>query len=174
MLRSRIINALHQKGLSGEQKDGMDISLCSINLNNNTLQFSGANNPAYILTNRNLPVPHNVKIHQFDTNVLYELKPDKMPVAIYVRMDSFTKIDFDLRKGDKIYLFSDGYPDQFGGLQGRKFKYAPFMKVITENSDKPMEEQKNLLSKTFEDWMNPEININHEQIDDVTVIGMEI
>ncbi len=152
-LRKEIIKALKQKGEFGEQKDGMDMALISINHETNILQFSGANNPLYILR----------------SGELTEYKGDKMPIAIYDKMDMYRTHEIQLEKGDRLYMFSDGYADQFGGPRGKKFKYKPFKQMLIENVGKPMTEQKEILAQTFEDWKG-----NLEQIDDVVVVGIKI
>ena len=164
-LRKEIIKALKQTGEVGTQKDGMDMAIISINHKTNVVQFSGANNPLYILSNRELT---DLKPLEGFEN-FYEIKPDKMPIAIYEKMDNFTAHEIQLEKGDILYMFSDGYADQFGGAKGKKFKYKPFKRLLSENRDKPMKEQKELLDKAFESWRG-----NLEQIDDVVVLGVKI
>ena len=164
-LRKEIIKALKQTGEVGTQKDGMDMAIISINHETNVVQFSGANNPLYILTNRELV---DLKSLEGFKN-FYEIKPDKMPIAIYEKMDSFTAHEMQLEKGDVLYMFSDGYADQFGGPKGKKFKYKPFKRLLLENRDKPMKEQKELLNTAFESWRG-----DLEQIDDVVIVGVKI
>ncbi len=164
-LRKEVIKALNQKGESGEQKDGMDMAIISIEHETNTVQFSGANNPLYVITNRRLKKLESLK--EFEN--FYEIRPDKMPIAIYEKMDKFTTHEIQLEKGDMLYMFSDGFADQFGGKKGKKFKYKPFKRLLSENRDKPMKEQKKILNKTFEDWKG-----NIEQVDDVVVLGVKI
>ncbi len=164
-LRKEIIKALKQTGEAGTQKDGMDMAIISINQETKVVQFSGANNPLYILTNRELV---DLKPLEGFEN-FYEIKPDKMPIAIYEKMDNFTTHEIQLEKGDQLYMFSDGFADQFGGAKGKKFKYKPFKRLLSENRDKPMKEQKELLDSAFETWRD-----NLEQIDDVVVLGVKI
>ena len=134
-------------------KDGMDISLCSINLEEKVLYFSGANNPIYIIRN----------------NELIELKGDKQPIGNYYNEHPFKQHRFDLNKGDTIYSFTDGYADQFGGPKGKKFMYKQFKHLLTNIVNEPIEQQKNILDQTFENWKG-----DLEQIDDVCVIGVII
>ena len=164
-LRKEIIKALKQKGEMGEQKDGMDMAIISIDHETNIVQFSGANNPLYILSNRKLDNLEPLK----DFKNFYEIKPDKMPIAIYEKMDNFTAHEIQLEKGDQLYMFSDGFADQFGGPKGKKFKYKPFKRLLSENRNRPMKEQKELLEIAFNDWKQ-----GVEQIDDVLVIGIKI
>jgi serine phosphatase RsbU (regulator of sigma subunit) len=172
-LRKEIIKSLKQKGEMGGQKDGMDMALISINHETNIVQFSGANNPLYIVKSGKLKVENEaIILYELDDNYkfkLYEVKPDKMPIAIYEKMDNFITHEIQLEKGDQLYMFSDGYADQFGGPKGKKFKYKPFKQLLLENADKPMAEQKEILNNAFENWKG-----NLEQIDDVVVLGIKI
>jgi len=164
-LRLRIINSMKQKGISGEQKDGMDISLCVINLENQYLQFAGANNPLWIVRNND-----NKKMPPFEKGAsLEELKPDKMPIAIYERMDDFTNHERQLNEGDIIYLMSDGYEDQFGGPKHKKFLSKNLKQLLIDNCQLQMEGQKQILEKTLNEWIG-----NGEQIDDITILGIKI
>ncbi len=166
-LRKEIIKALKQKGEMGEQKDGMDMALISFNHETNVVQYSGANNPLYIITNETRNLQGFQNLEGFDG--FYEIKPDKMPIAIYEKMDKFNTHEIQLQKDDMLFMFSDGYPDQFGGPKGKKFKYKPFKSLLLENADKPMAEQQEILNAAFENWKG-----NLEQIDDVCVIGVKI
>ena len=169
-LRTQIIKALKQTGEAGTQKDGMDMAIISINHETNMVQFSGANNPLYIITERNLSGFQNLTgLVEDSTNLFYEIKPNKMPIAIYEKNDAFTTHEIQLEKGDQVYMFSDGYADQFGGPKGKKFKYKPFKKLLLDNADKTMLEQKEILNTAFEDWKG-----DVEQIDDVVLIGIKI
>ncbi|MFH2094506.1 MAG: SpoIIE family protein phosphatase, partial [Bacteroidota bacterium] len=154
-LRKEIINVMKQKGASGEQKDGMDMALISINIETKHMQFSGANNPLYIIRD----------------GELIEYKGDKMPIAIYEKMDKFNTTELQLMPGDQLYMFSDGYADQFGGPTpgGKKFKYKSFKELLVKYNQAEMTEQKAALEKIFDDWRG-EI----EQIDDVVVLGIKI
>jgi serine phosphatase RsbU (regulator of sigma subunit) len=166
-LRKEVVKTLKQKGKSGEQKDGMDMAIISINHENNLLQFSGANNPLYIITanKRKLEGIENLD----GLPGFYEIKPDKMPIAIYERMDTFKTHEIQLEEGDQVYLFSDGYPDQFGGPRGKKFKYKPFKQLLYKNAEQNMLIQNKILSKTYDDWKGYQ-----EQIDDVVIVGIKI
>ena len=166
-LRQEIVSSLKQEGKLFDQKDGMDIALVAINTETNIVEYSGANNPLYIVTANNRTL-QGVKTLD-DLDGFYEVKPDKMPISIYARMDSFTNNKIQLQKGDIIYLFSDGYPDQFGGAKGKKFKYKNFKKLLLENSHKPMNNQQIIIEETFYNWKG---SLN--QIDDILVMGIKI
>ncbi len=170
LLRGSIIEALQQKGTSGEQKDGMDIALCVLNTKNYQLQFAGANNPLYLVTGCSSLVTGELNQQPETSNQkLIELTPDKMPVAIHEHMENFTNHEYQLRKGDIIYLISDGYEDQFGGPKNKKFMAKQLKELFVNIGEKPMTEQQEILNTTFENWRG-----EHEQIDDVTVLGIKI
>jgi len=186
-LRKEIIKSLKQKGESGEQKDGMDMAIISIDHATNIVQFSGANNPLYIVKSEKLKVESemldaiklfdNSKLNIQNSKLLYEVKSDKMPIAIYDKMDNFKTHEIQLEKGDQLYMFSDGFADQFGGPKGKKFKYKPFKQLIMDNCKLSMVEQKTVLEKTLDEWQNYSDNdkkTHYEQIDDITVLGIKI
>jgi len=169
-LRQEIIKALRQTGESGTQKDGMDMALISINDKTKKLQYSGANNPLYIITERTISNLENLTgLVDNSSYLLYELRPDKMPIGIYNKMDPFKTHEIQLQKGDQLYMFSDGFADQFGGPKGKKFKYKPFKKLILENAHLSMNQQQDILYQTFINWKASE-----EQIDDVVILGIKI
>ncbi len=152
-LRAKIIGALEQKGMT-EQKDGMDISLCVWNKMDNTLEFAGANNPLWLLRNKEIT----------------EYKADKMPIGTYLETEiPFASTVIPLQKGDIIYLSTDGYADQFGGDKGKKLKYRPFMELLAHVSEYDMNAQKTELEKTFDAWKS-----SYVQVDDVSVIGIRV
>jgi len=134
-------------------KDGMDISLCSLNLKTNILEWSGANNPLWII--RDLAI--------------METKPDKQPIGRYLDAKPFSNHHIQLQQGDQIYLFTDGYSDQFGGDKGKKFKLSNLQKLLIELNGQPMNKQSQFLNLKFEEWKG-----NLEQVDDVCVIGIRI
>lgn len=153
-LRDEIINTLKQKGTTGETRDGMDISLIILDLQAGKLDYAGANNPLYIIRDRKM----------------LKFQADRMPIGIhFISFTPFTNQVIEIKKGDYLYLFSDGYADQFGGPKGRKFMYKPFQELLLRNHDKPLELQKEILDSTFEKWKG-----DLEQVDDVLVIGMYI
>ena len=153
-LRENVMKALHQTGELSENKDGMDISLCVIDLNEMELDFSGAFNPLYLIRN----------------GVLIETRGDKMPIGINAVVEkSFSNHTIKLEEGDLIYLFSDGYPDQFGGPHDKKFKYSALKDLLVRIHRKPMEKQKKELERSFIRW-----KADSEQVDDVLLIGIKI
>ncbi len=174
-LRDSVILSLKQKGVTGEQKDGMDITFCALNTDTLEIHYAGANNPLYIVTSKTIEDTGFQSYMQHETSdlQLVEYKPNKMPIGIYEKMDSFTNHTFQLHKGDILYLMSDGYEDQFGGPKNRKFLSKNLKKLLLSNADKPLSNQKEILDTTIEDWKNS-CDLHHEQIDDITVMGVRI
>jgi serine phosphatase RsbU (regulator of sigma subunit) len=168
-LRMEVITSLKQKGDRGEQKDGMDIALCTIDRQNMKLQFAGAINPLYLIRNSGTK---NSVITQDESNSheeLTEIKGDNMPIGIADEMDNFKYHEIDIRKGDSYYLFSDGFADQFGGPGHKKFSYKQFREQLVKTKTSNMSEQKLLLEKVLNEWMG-----NNAQTDDILVIGFRI
>lgn len=153
-MRNKIKFALHQSNLSRETKDGMDMALIAIDLNNLVLKYSGANNPVYIIRD----------------NDLIELKADKMPIGIQPReRPDFTNLDFQLQKNDCIYMFTDGYSDQLDELTLKKYSLKNFQKLLLSVSEKSMNEQSKELEDAIENWKN-----KSDQTDDMLVLGVRI
>jgi serine phosphatase RsbU (regulator of sigma subunit) len=177
-LRKMIIESLKQKGVSGEQKDGMDITLCLLNKETKELKYSGANNPLYIVRGNDKASIVSDKQLEVKNVVLYEIKADSMPIAIHVKMDAFKTHTIQLQEGDCLYLFSDGFADQFGGQAGKKFMYKNFKTMLCENSEQTMEVQKTLLEQTIENWISFSDNEGnkhiYEQVDDICLMGIRI
>ncbi|HOP03257.1 MAG TPA: tetratricopeptide repeat protein [Tenuifilaceae bacterium] len=168
-LRVSIIDALKQKGEGGEQKDGMDIGLCAINTETNQMQFAGGYNPCWVVPNPEFSKAriHRSTIEQEDSVI--QLKPDKMPIAIHRQMEPFTNHLVQLYPGDQIYLLSDGFQDQFGGPQGKKFMVKKLRELVVANASLPMNNQREALEKALEEWKN-----GVEQVDDVTILGIRL
>jgi len=173
--RQLIIQSLKQRGISGEQKDGMDISMCVINKNKNELQYSGANNPLYIVRDKCSEKINSDKQIEKNDFILYEIKADGMPIAIYEEMHPFKLHSIKILKNDRIYLFSDGFADQFGGPLGKKFMYKNFKISLIETMSENMNLQENNLSQTIDNWIaNSNLKATYEQIDDICVMGIKI
>jgi len=172
-LRKEIIRSLKQNEDSS-QKDGMDIALCTINLDTLELQFSGANNPLYIVTACSSLVTGEANQQPATSNQkLIELKGDSMPIGIHQRMDAFTLQSCQLNKGDCIYMLSDGFADQFGGEKGKKLMKKHLKQLMIEASNKKINEQYIIFEETYNKWTNYN-GIEYEQIDDVTLLGMRV
>jgi serine phosphatase RsbU (regulator of sigma subunit) len=144
-----------------EVRDGMDVSLCSINLDTLEMEWAGANNPLWILKNN-----FDQKNGQTE---LAELKADKQPIGKYENRKPFTNHKLKIEKGDIIYLFSDGYADQFGGDKGKKFKYSNLKELLLKHAYSTMAEQHDIFAQAFESWRG-EI----EQTDDVCLWAVKI
>lgn len=136
-------------------KDGMDISLCALNTKTNELMWAGANNPIWIVRS--------------GAEEMEEIKADKQPIGKFELAKPFTTHRIQLNSGDTIYTFSDGYPDQFGGENGKKYKSGKFKRTLLEMSHKGIHDQRQLLDHEFETWRG-----DIEQIDDVCVIGVKV
>lgn len=168
-LRTEVINSLKQTGEIGEHKDGMDMAIISINLDTLIASYAGANNPIYIISEFKIDDFNNTELSLENSKYFSEIKSNKMPISHFVKMKNFETKTIQLHKNDQIYLFSDGYPDQFGGINNRKFKYKQFKELIFTNSNKPFNEQKDIFAKTLDIWQG-----NNSQVDDITVLGVKI
>jgi serine phosphatase RsbU (regulator of sigma subunit) len=171
-----IIESLKQKGEIGEQKDGMDISICMYNKETSELEFSGANNPLYLIRKMNQEsVPCN-KQFEYEDNILYEIKGDRMPISISDRMDSFNRQTIKLLKGDRLFLFSDGICDQFGGCEGRKFMINSLKEALFQTLTPEIKYQKQLLEDKIDKWqsfISPATGHPYSQIDDICLMGIK-
>lgn len=151
-----LAKALRTSGETGANvKDGMDIALCAVDLKKMKLQYSGAFNPCWVIRGQEV----------------IELKPDKFPVGagLSEEVKLFSLQEMDLQKGDRIYIFSDGYADQFGGPRGKKFKYSPMQQILKDLSSTPMAEQRKVLVQVHEEWKG-----RLEQVDDILVVGVRV
>ena len=154
-LNKGVTNTLRQKNEESKVKDGMDIVLLALNRQKNILEFAGANNPLYHIRN----------------GELNEIKGNKFPIGIFIgeEIRHFTNHEIPLQKGDTIYLFTDGYADQFGGPKGKKFKYNQFKTILLEIQTLPMNAQREKLLTAIRSWQG-----ENEQVDDILVIGIKI
>jgi len=150
-LREIVISAFRSEGTL-DVKDGMDIALCSIDYKTGELKFAGANNECVIIRQ----------------GEIIELKPDKQPIGQFVDAKPFTHQTFQLQTGDCIYLYTDGYVDQFGGERMKKYKSKPFKAMISKIWELPMTVQYNKIQQEFDDW-----KADVEQVDDVCVFAVK-
>jgi serine phosphatase RsbU (regulator of sigma subunit) len=134
-------------------KDGMDISLVSINKKTLEVKWAGAYNPLWYIS---------------DGNIM-ELKADKQSIGRTDDPKPFTTHTLSLSKGDWLFLFTDGFADQFGGVKGKKFKYKPLQELLLKNSKLPPAAQYQALDETFTSWKG-----DLEQVDDICVIGIQL
>ncbi len=153
-LRMRVIKELNQTGKDDGSKDGMDISLIRLDRKTNQVEWAGANNPLYVVKEGELE----------------RYKSDRQPIGYTYKPEPFTNREIQLEPGENmLYLFSDGYADQFGGEKGKKFKYNQFIKLLKRVEKLPMDEQKLVLHQTILDWRG-----DFEQIDDICIIGVRV
>ncbi len=152
-LRNKVKLALGQTGERNEQKDGMDISLCIIDKDNNKVQFAGANNSLYLIRDNEINIT----------------KGDKNPIGIYLNERPFTNHEISFQKNDSIYLFSDGYIDQFGGDRGLKFMSKRFKPLLLKIYKDDMKQQSQILENEFDKW-----RANYKQIDDILILGVRL
>ena len=152
-LRKMVKVSLKQTGKDIEQKDGMDMALCILDLDNKEMQYAGAYNPLYLIRD----------------GELIEYKADRQPVGFHYVEKEFTNHVIRLQEGDAIYIFSDGFYDQLGGAKNKKFMSKNFQSLLLEINKKSMDQQKDLLDKTLKEWMK-----NMEQIDDILVMGIRV
>ena len=152
-MRDQIIKSLRQEE-EGAQKDGMDISLCKLNMKKKTVEFSGAHNSLIHVSGEEL------KTYRGDHQPVGFLVEDKRP---------FNKHKVKLKKEDMLYIYSDGYQDQFGGAKGKKYKSAKFKKHLLSISKESEDKQLSILEKDFSSWKS-----SYEQVDDVCVMGVRI
>ncbi len=161
VLPSTILNELNKavieslKQSENDSSDGMDVAVCSLNRERNELHFSGANRPLWLIRG----------------NELSQIRPDKIPIGglQVARERSFTNHVIMLQPGDSLYIFTDGYADQFGGDHGKKLMTAKFKETLLSIQHLAMPEQEKHLNNVFSQWKG-----NHEQVDDVLVIGVKV
>ena len=149
-------------------RDGMDIALCSVDFKKHKLEFAGAVNPVYITTEHGDLWPKEMHLMQKDHQTLIEIKGNKCFIGDELKAP-FTNHEYQLNTGDVLYLFSDGYADQFGGPKGKKYKYTRFREFILSICQLPLEQQRELLNSEIENWKG-----DLSQLDDILVIGTRI
>lgn len=154
MVRENVVTILRGKDEQESRKDGMDVALVKINKVTGECQYSGAHNPLWVLRK--------------DAEDFEVIKADNQPVGFYENAKPFSTNNIKLMSGDRIYLFSDGYQDQFGGEKGKKYKAANMKRLFLSLKDKSMQEQKDIIKESFVEWKG-----DLEQVDDVVLIGIE-
>lgn len=155
-LSKGVSETLHQRNFEeSTSKDGMDITLCSYDAKAHELEFAGAFNPLFLVRD----------------SEIFEIKGNKFPIGIFLEKEAkkFTNHKLKVKKGDVLYIFSDGYADQFGGARGKKFMQSQFRNLLFDIHKKPMPEQRRILDNTIEHWRG-----NEDQVDDILVIGMRV
>ncbi len=152
-LRKKIKESLHQTGNRDEQKDGLDMSVCVFNPQSCQVKFAGANNAVFLV--------HNGQLEEF--------KPTRNPIGVHSKEVSFTQETISVEKWDQVFMFTDGYVDQFGGEKNRQFSKTGLKNKIMQYCNMPMNEQKTRLEADLSDWMK-----DHDQLDDITLIGIRV
>jgi serine phosphatase RsbU (regulator of sigma subunit)/HAMP domain-containing protein len=153
-LREGVINTLHVSNSGTQFKDGMDITLCCINFDTLELQYAAAYNPLCIVRDGEL--------------IIYNA--NKFPIGAFIgEKENFDNITIQLQKNDQLYIYSDGYADQFGGPNGKKFMVGNFRKLLVQLANKPITEQMGFLKTTLDNWQG-----DLEQVDDVLIIGLKV
>lgn len=154
-LNEGVVSTLNENKSEGSIKDGMDMALCIFDLKARKVEFAGANNPLVMVRNKQV----------------IKIRGDRFPIGAFEgdKAQKFKNNEIDLIEGDCLYLFSDGYADQFGGPENKKFMSRRFEEVLLQINDLPMEEQKRTLVERLKHWMG-----NNEQVDDILVIGIKV
>jgi len=152
-LRQQVKESLHQTGNLGEQKDGMDIAICVFDMETRSLEYAGAHNPLYLFRN----------------GILLDYKADRMPVGIHKRETPFKDQLIQLEKNDMLYIFTDGYVDQFGGIDNEKLKSKRFKDLLLSISALPTVKQKQQIDDFLQTWRG-----DNEQVDDILIIGIRV
>ena len=157
-LRKKVIKALRQKGLSGEQQDGMDMTICVIDKEQMTLNYAAANHAFYMVRKKESGVE------------LEEYRGEKQPVGIFgSELKPFKQYTIELKPNDIIYTFTDGFADQFGGPKGKKFKYKQLKELLLSTQTFDLKDQETIIKNKFYSWKG-----DLEQVDDVCLIGIKI
>jgi len=154
-LNHGVIDTLRQQNSEATIRDGMDLALCCFDFTNNKVHYAGANNPMILIRN----------------NELTQFEPTKAPIGANDFSDSllFQDNEISIQKGDCIYIFSDGYADQFGGPRNKKFLKSRLLELLIKNNALSMEEQKVCLDRNFDEWKGA-----NDQLDDILVIGIRV
>jgi len=159
-LREYLIHSLHQKEAQSNHKEGMSIAVCLINREKGNVLYSGASMPIAVVKKEN-----NYEVER--------ITPDKMPISISPKMIPFNLKSIDMHKSDMLYLFTDGYADQFGGPEGKKYRIKPFLNILDDISHKPLNIQLQSLENILDNWIN-ESETRIDQFDDITIMGVRL
>ncbi|HIP32680.1 MAG TPA: hypothetical protein EYG86_07965, partial [Crocinitomicaceae bacterium] len=167
--RELVIETFQSAEGEGEVEDGMDIALCMIDVEKNELSFSGANNPLWIIRNQLEEKIETEFLLSNEELTLYELKGNKQPIGNFDFATDFQQKSVRLHPNDSIYIFSDGFADQFGGERDKKFTTKRMKELLLEINSMPFKKQKDVLLTKFNSWKN-----GNDQIDDVCLFGFNI
>jgi tetratricopeptide (TPR) repeat protein len=163
-LRKVLIEALVLNSEQDMKREGMYVNIISINAEKNECVWAGARTPIWIIRNNK----------DYAGELVEELKPDNPSVAMHKKKRVFVSHKINVQKGDRIYLFSDGIADQFGGSEGRKFSFMQLKQIIIDNAGKSLAVQKISIEEALDNWQNPNTGEMFEQVDDITIFGIRI
>ena len=171
-LRNKVKEILAQEGSVNEQKEGLDMAIAIIDPEKKELQFAGANRPLFLFRTKEQSagaekIP-NLSLENDDYE-LYVIKGDQQPIGVHWEEKEFTNHLIKIQEHDSLYIFSDGFVDQFGGEKRKKFKTRNFKNLLLSVQEESMKNQKKLIEEAFDKWRG-----SHEQIDDVCVIGVRL
>lgn len=170
-LNDFVIETIQRTG-SIDVKDGMQVALCVLNTENNQLEYTGAINPLYIISKKkSIDVDGSAAKPKLSKNQfnLFEIKADRIAIDPGSGAKKFTAHRIQLAKDDRVFIFTDGYADQFGGEEGKKYSYPKFRELLLDIQSLKLTEQKNQLEIDLEKWQG-----EHEQLDDILIIGVRI
>ncbi len=174
-LRKNVIKSLKQKDGSNNSKDGMDMAMVVYNSDNKVVKYSGAYNSLYLILDKSPEfITENSSLRSLTLDdcdrQLYEVRANRMPIGVFVKDDvPFTQNVVRLKKGDRFYIFSDGYPDLFSRENEVKFTTKRFKKLLLSSSHLAMEEQYSVIEEKYNDWCK-----GGKQIDDIVIVGAEV
>ena len=171
-LRNKVKEILVQEGSVNDQRDGMDMAIAIIDPEKKECQFAGANRPLFLFRKKQQVTGEEKNPYSSlnnDDYELYVIKGDKQPIGIHWEEKEFTNHLIKLQEHDALYIFSDGFIDQYGGEKRKKFKTRNFKKLLMSVQAESMENQKKLIEKAFDNWRG-----SNEQIDDVCVFGLRV
>ncbi|MFO8066406.1 MAG: SpoIIE family protein phosphatase, partial [Bacteroidales bacterium] len=168
-LRKAVIEAIIQSPDEDMKREGMYVNLVVINTVTDECLWSGGRTPLWIFRNND----SGTRITGISADKIEEYKPENPSVALRKQMKDFKYRKVYLHKGDIMYLFTDGIIDQFGGNEGKKFSSKRLKQLISENADKPMSIQKEIIEKALDEWQNPVDLEFFEQVDDITLFGIK-
>jgi len=171
-LRNKVKDILAQEESANDQKDGMEMAIVIIDEEKRECQFAGANRPLFLFRKKEqIAIEETIPYSSLesDSYELFSIKGDKQPIGVHWEETEFTNHVIELQEHDSLYIFSDGFVDQYGGNKRKKFKNRNFKKLLLAVQDESMQNQKKLIEDAFEEWRG-----SNEQIDDVCVLGLRI
>ncbi len=172
-MRTGILDIFAQQEKYNTQ-DGMDMAIIAIDIQSNIVEFAGANNPIFLIRTKGKTLEvindkdlQRIKREEYDNCILYEVKPDRMPIGKYHNLKTFTQVTFYANPDDMIYLMSDGFQDQFGSPENKKFTKKRLKNLLAQIFNLPTKRQQDILNQTLDEWQN-----GYAQTDDITLMGI--